>query len=399
MLCFVLGVVGFFCVLLVNSDEEWSSSFWVLDPGTTKTTTSHDKRTSPPSSRYLAPFTNAAPCDHQNGDYTCTVHQPTPFEVPEQATQLVCDDAAVCLTTLHGLKEDPNQDRSIGISVVDNRNQQQKLLVAGLFDGHGMDGHHVSQFAMDQLPWRILANYWTNRHTTKNGTEEVERLFADCDNFLLDQTPFLGGSTGIVLLATAHNVYWASVGDSTGFLVEWPSGRIVSSVPAHKPNQPLERQRIEQHGGTVVDPPPGTPFSARAQYEEQFPDDPTMIGLVTLAMSRSLGDRGGKINARTQQRRPIVIPTPWTETVALADDNDQQYFAILATDGLMDMLPSPEYVVTTLGKALYYESNNDDNNVVGRVAAQLVQQASARWHAESMGQYRDDITLTVYKLR
>lgn len=77
---------------------------------------------------------------------------------------------------------------------------------------------------------------------------------------------------------------------------------------------------------------------------------------------------------------------------------DNQFFAVVASDGLYDMI-SPDAVVEYLGRSLY--GRGIKNNVSPMEACErLIREASRLWAQSSNGgmMYRDDITIGVSNL-
>mmetsp|Transcript_24060 Transcript_24060/g.58902 ORF Transcript_24060/g.58902 Transcript_24060/m.58902 type:complete len:137 (+) Transcript_24060:526-936(+) len=128
--------------------------------------------------------------------------------------------------------------------------------------------------------------------------------------------------------------------------------------------------RIEKMGGFVT-PPPEPGLSARVWLDV----DCTQIGL---AMARSLGDHAVK---------PIgVIAEP---VVTIHDVRPEDDFVILATDGVWEFISSDE--------AVQLVARNLASGATKACQA-LIEAAAAKWHDEE-GDYRDDITALVVRLR
>ncbi|KAL3815987.1 hypothetical protein ACHAXA_005196 [Cyclostephanos tholiformis] len=126
-----------------------------------------------------------------------------------------------------------------------------------------------------------------------------------------------GGSRSIVV---------ANVGDSRAVLCR--AGRAMDLTRDHKPNDDVERRRIEGRGGTVewcgeVDDATGRPVRGAGVYRING----------NLALSRSIGDRA---------ERPWVIGT--ADIFHHVIDEDDDAFVLLATDGLFDVMSSREAV-------------------------------------------------------
>ena len=357
------------------------------------------------------------------------------------------------MMTLRGAKghDAPNQDRSVVLqhsvasfdddinannNINNNNNNNDWTMLAALFDGHGELGHVASQIAIHELPLHLAAaakNIQSGDNNNNNGLQqEVQQLFTsaylELDNGPLADIP-RAGTTAVTVLQQGHRVHLASAGDSTAVLVQWLGGggvqndprpwyyrqwfsflgrrrrsntltttsttsaaagqrrppyQILARAVQHKPGDPRERARIEAAGGVVH-----IPFDASQTSRVVYPvhDDATGFTMqMALAMSRSLGDRDGK-------QLGVVIADPDVVTVDLNDhmsvDHHQGFFVVLASDGVADMVPI-EDVIVSLGMALYNEGD-DLHTAVQDILTTSVE----RWGAATGHMYRDDMSLIV----
>jgi serine/threonine protein phosphatase PrpC len=123
----------------------------------------------------------------------------------------------------------------------------------GLFDGHGSNGHVVSQYCIYEFPKRLLNVIVNNKNdnslTNKEGIPKVlQQIFLDIDHSL----PKLEGSgtTGISIWKRQDSLYISNVGDSQAFVASYDAStgkhvKILYETKPHKPNDPKERARIE----------------------------------------------------------------------------------------------------------------------------------------------------------
>lgn len=296
-------------------------------------------------------------------------------------------DAHQAVITRCGFKSqkvaNKNQDRLLIISPfwITNHPSTPPLLV-GLFDGHGVDGEVVAQFASLQLP-RVLAQQLENvsLHSEQHVKQAISGTIVDIDK----NTPAAAssGSTAIVILKLGFKLYIANTGDSTAFVAAYDpsSGQVdvVYETTQHKPDHPEERERIEKAGGTVTEGT-GKMHSSRVI----IPFGKRAIGL---AMSRSIGDRGGADVG--------VIAEPTIDVIPLEEvskSGSLQLFAVAATDGIFDFI-TPQEVADFLSRAMYTEPSTS----LLIACEQLIVRASLMW--KRMGQhYRDDISIAVTKL-
>jgi len=139
------------------------------------------------------------------------------------------------------------------------------------------------------------------------------------------------GSTALAVVIHEHiddgtrSIVSANVGDSRAVLSR--NGMAIDLTKDHKPNDGMERERIESLGGTVdwcgaVDSQ-GQPLEQTGVYRING----------NLALSRAIGDRS---------ERPWVSNSVDIAHCTIDEDNDS--FVLLATDGLFDVMTSQEAV-------------------------------------------------------
>jgi serine/threonine protein phosphatase PrpC len=153
----------------------------------------------------------------------------------------------------------------------------------------------------------------------------------------------------------------ANIGDSRAVLSRNKSS--VDLTRDHKPNDRMERKRIDAAGGSVewdglVDVK-GDPFPGTGMYRVNG----------SLTLSRAIGDRFA---------RPAVTAEPDIIVWPLQDETDD--FVVLATDGLWDVMSSSEVV-----SFIHSLMNSEDGD---SIATMLVEEALRR------GSY-DNISVTI----
>eukprot|EP00397_Hematodinium_sp_SG-2012_P026741 GEMP01028050.1.p1 GENE.GEMP01028050.1~~GEMP01028050.1.p1 ORF type:complete len:577 (+),score=94.47 GEMP01028050.1:126-1856(+) len=125
----------------------------------------------------------------------------------------------------------------------------------GVFDGHGAYGHVVSDFVKEILPKLFL------RHSKRVTEPEValQESFTSCQKLIDAQTKarlmdaITSGTTATLVYRPCHEKYMivAHVGNSLASLI-CKGKRVVSLTQGHRPDDQLERHRIENCGGAVV---------------------------------------------------------------------------------------------------------------------------------------------------
>lgn len=188
------------------------------------------------------------------------------------------------------------------------------------------------------------------------------------------------GCTCVAVYVRDTKLYVANVGDSRAVMAYKPlinAGESSSSSSSasvelplvaknlsrdHKPDDPIEMERIVRMGGFVC-PPQEEGLSARVYLDPDF----TMIGL---AMGRSIGDHAVKSVG--------VIADP---EVLEFDVDPADQFMIMASDGVWEFISSQE--------AVDIVSKNLQEGAPAACQA-LIEEAASRWR-DFEGDYRDDV--------
>lgn len=268
--------------------------------------------------------------------------------------------------SVHRVTKPNNQDTAFAMEI-------KGWYLLGVCDGHGLQGHFVSNFLKANFPKSIFEAIHCQdvQHPTDlpvlalkyaygRAVRTLRESNIDCSN---------SGSTCITVLIRDNTVTCGNVGDSRAVLGRKISG-IWTSVPLsvdHKPEMRAEYDRIVKAGGEVTiskivhSGPPrvylkGAPFPG-------------------LAMSRSMGDDFAKGLG--------VTSDPDLTTTRLSKDDK---FLILASDGVWEFLTNQE-AVQIVGE---FAEERDP----GKGANALVREAQRRWTALDGGMV-DDITAIV----
>ncbi|KAL3781934.1 hypothetical protein HJC23_011439 [Cyclotella cryptica] len=284
-----------------------------------------------------------------------------------------------------------NQDRAVLINPfspveVEIRDHQgsyepRNNFLMGIFDGHDSAGGAVAEFAMTEIPLR-LANKLNRAVSTQQngpmfnstvGQNKVKSALIQAHNEVDEALPsnqaMAGGCTANVILRLGSTLYMSNTGDSYSYLVTYtppidglkfdnntePTGtgdlqpHLQGSIIIHhenikhKPHLPIEKLRIESHGGRIHIPPT-YPMGSRVIVKSSVHNED-----VGLAMSRSIGD--------SEWTKVGVIPVPDIETVDLIElfakmGENSKLFAVVASDGLFDNR-KVEFVTKHLASAMF----------------------------------------------
>eukprot|EP00578_Thalassiosira_sp_NH16_P007660 CAMPEP_0181117184 /NCGR_PEP_ID=MMETSP1071-20121207/22368_1 /TAXON_ID=35127 /ORGANISM="Thalassiosira sp., Strain NH16" /LENGTH=257 /DNA_ID=CAMNT_0023201517 /DNA_START=485 /DNA_END=1255 /DNA_ORIENTATION=+ len=217
--------------------------------------------------------------------------------------------------------------------------------------------------------------------------------------------PMYSGTTACVVLLRNNKLYISNCGDSRAVLATRRdnsndtdrNGAVdanesendettpmsanhhnLTTVPLsidQNPDSPGEQDRILSSGG-YVSPPPEPGLSSRVWLDAAH----TQIGL---AMARSIGDHAVKGVG--------VIAEPVVQTHEVKEVDE---FVIVASDGVWEFISSEDAVEIVAGHL--YEEGQDGGASVACEA--LIKAASEKWH-EHEGNYRDDITAIVIRLK
>ena len=242
----------------------------------------------------------------------------------------------------------------------------QEQFFLGVCDGHGTNGHLVSEYISNNLP-----NYLKD-----TSDESIINSFNLTNNSLINNPKIdcsLSGSTCTTLIINLEKIICANLGDSRAVLGKYENGiyTAINLSQDHKPNNPIEMKRILINGGRI-----------KPYYDEELKQylGPERVWLKNseipgLAMTRSIGDNVAHSVG--------VISEP---EIVKYEFNGNEKFIILASDGIWEYIDSDECVNIIKD---FYENNMD---AIGALNS-LVKEAFNRW--KNMEDSIDDITAIV----
>ena len=247
-----------------------------------------------------------------------------------------------------------NQDSSIA------KSHSSTEYSFGVFDGHGPDGHFVSQ---------AIKQYFESQPSTNlSSKENLTLTFNSLSKFIQSQKSFdvfNSGSTCVFVHITSNKIICGNCGDSRAIIISGVSNNVIQLSHDHKPELPEERKRIEQSGGRVDRVYGMGPYRVWMK-NENYPG---------LAMSRSIGD--GIAHNIGVSDLPEIIEFEIDKVKPLA--------LIVASDGVWEFMTN-EDVKNEISKFLY--SSDSDS-----CAKSICEKARNFW--EKNGIYCDDITAVV----
>lgn len=283
----------------------------------------------------------------------------------------------VFFTCNKGLKpESPNQD-SFMCAV-----NPKKWGLYGVFDGHGPNGHDVSDFAVKKLVMKFLAE----ANFEGNPGPAFTKAFTQCqvDIEAAKSDGLDASSSGSTCTMVFHNIETdklciAHVGDSRAVLYDGKTVgklKVVHETEDHKPNLPGEKARIEKMGGRVV-------FDGYYNYRV-FAKAGMYPGL---NMSRALGDV-------VAHKEAGLTAEPELKEIDLAPlrEKSEQLTLVIASDGVWEFIKSedaPNFLCTKDSKAL--DVNPD-------TVKALAKKSWDSWMEDSDNEISDDISVVAVLL-
>ena len=278
-----------------------------------------------------------------------------------------------------------NQDTLVSIT---NINKIKDFNIFGVLDGHGVDGHHVSNYASEFIPSQIINNPEIKelsdpeliyQKLKENNCQIITEAFLTCDEQLKNAEfdAFGSGSTCILIIHIGQHILCANVGDSRA-LVAYDDNKEDQELNYleqaqlsidYKPDLEEEKNRILLSGGVVE------------QMQNQFGEGvgPYRVWVKGedypgLAMSRSIGDLKGKTIG--------VISEPG---ILEYDVNETTKFVVIASDGVWEFLRNE--TVLEIGKEFYI------NNDTSALCHKIVDTSVSVWQEKDV--VVDDITVVV----
>jgi len=247
-----------------------------------------------------------------------------------------------------------NQDSYIVLTRVNNLKEYN---IFGVLDGHGTEGHLVSQFVSQYMQREFQTHPSLEKlkdiekiysTLSSNDFELIKNIFINADLTLKDKKidSRTSGTTCVLVIQVGEHIICANTGDSRAVLVfdEKNDDKLnfIKVFPLSidsKPEIPAEKERIIQAGGSVEKiinkyGQPAGPFRVWAKNKD-YPG---------LAMSRSIGDFNGKSVG--------LIPDP-----EIIECNLSIYskYIIICSDGVWEFLSNDDAM--NIGKKYYLENN------------------------------------------
>ena len=276
--------------------------------------------------------------------------------------------------------EEPKENNQDNYFIYKNFMNKKDYIYMSVCDGHGVEGHFVSDFIKETLPHDMSENLKNKNILTENEKEKAEiyqiikETFIMANEKLVDNeeiNSLFSGSTCVSLIYTPEKLIVPNIGDSRAVLgrlidKETNEYKAIDLSRDHKPTEKDEAQRIIENDGRIQ------PFTEDGEFvgpervwikEEEVPG---------LAMTRSFGDRVAATVG--------VMSEPEIKEFKF-EEGDK--FMIIASDGIWEFISSQECI--NIIKGFY-----DKNDLKG-CCEYLYQESSKRWLKEE--EVIDDTTL------
>jgi serine/threonine protein phosphatase PrpC len=250
-----------------------------------------------------------------------------------------------------------NQDSYI--IKLDKNNNHEDEYTFGVFDGHGSEGHLVSQ---------AIKQFFTNcSYFDFNTKSLIFQIFSSLSNIINNSQYFdsIGsGSTVVLVHINPEKIISINCGDSRAILIT-KNKNIISLTRDHKPELADERERIEASGGRIDKIYGMGPYRVWFKNED-YPG---------LAMSRSIGDK--------LAHKVGVSDVPEIKEFNISDVDPLAI--VVASDGVWEFMSNEE--VRNL--VMNYAYSKDAN----LCAKTIVEKARVVW--QGTGYAIDDITCVI----
>ena len=302
----------------------------------------------------------------------------TPINIKKKVRKLIKDILPYTHVGFDG--EEPKENNQDNYFIYKNFMNNKDYIYMSVCDGHGIEGHLVSDFIKETLPYDMSENLKNLDILTKDEIEKnklyqiIKETFIIANEKLVDNeeiNSLFSGSTCVSVIYTPEKLIVPNIGDSRAVLgrlinKENNEYKAINLSRDHKPTEKDEAQRIIENNGRIK------PFTEDGEFvgpervwimEEEVPG---------LAMTRSFGDRVAATVG--------VMSEPEIKEFDF-DENDK--FMIIASDGIWEFISSQECI--NIIKDFY-----DKNDLKG-CCEFLYQESSKRWLKEE--EVIDDTTL------
>jgi integrin-linked kinase-associated serine/threonine phosphatase 2C len=261
----------------------------------------------------------------------------------EQGTRKTMEDQH---TALCGADAAPNTPSGESVAALN-------IPFFGVYDGHG--GKQCAEFLREKLHGYILGHDAVVSDTELAVKESVARV----ENDFMERCRaerIESGSTCALALIVNGQLVTGNVGDSE--IVLSRAGEVVLLSTKHQLSNPSEVERVKECGGRI--------YHSRVGHPKFNPQ------LVSLAVSRAIGDAGFKLDEYTDGKSSGVIADASTCTTALHDEDE---FFVIGCDGLWDVMTYTD-CVEFCTKLLQAEGDTTSQSISEALVTEALQRGS-----------------------
>jgi len=273
--------------------------------------------------------------------------------------------------------KEPKENNQDNYFIFKNFADNKDYIYLSVCDGHGMEGHFVSEFIKEVLPYYMSENLIKRDILSETDKELIHQIITETfllvNNMLISKeniNSLFSGSTCVSVIYTPQRLIVPNIGDSRAVLGRFDKKtgkyKAIELSRDHKPTEKDEAKRIYENDGRIQ------PFIEDGEFvgpQRVWIKDEEVPGLV---MTRSFGDRVAATVG--------VISEPEIKEFDF-DENDK--YMIIASHGIWEFISSQE-CIDIIQK--YYESND-----LKGCCENLYQESSKRWLKEK--EVIDDTTL------
>ena len=243
-----------------------------------------------------------------------------------------------------------------------------------MYDGHGIKGREASQFAKDEIHKALIKDKEIIKKLSERREAEkyFQKLFTSIQGkFKKRSTDFEASGTCVIgILIVGNHCYIINLGDSRAIIGhnQQSNQKVAYQMSIdHKANRQDEKERIEKNGGYVAMEREGGigPYRVYSKNDEG----------PGLAVSRSLGDIFGH-----------TVGISHIPEVSYKMLEEQDYFILIGSDGIWDVMNSAEvvgYVFEKIEKEITWARQ--------RIVEELVHECRNRW--ELINIYKEKLLL------
>ena len=269
-----------------------------------------------------------------------------------------------------------------------NINKIKDFNIFGVLDGHGTEGHHVSQFSSEYILSQIINHPEIKELTDpeliyqklkENNCQIITEAFLSCDEQLKNAEfdAYNSGSTCNLIIHIGQHILCANVGDSRAIVAydDHPEDEELNYLEEaqlsidYKPEMEEEKNRIILSGGVVEQMK--NQFGEKTGPFRVWVKDQDYPGL---AMSRSIGDLKSKTIG--------VISEPG---ILEYDVNESTKFIVIASDGVWEFMENA--IIKEMAKKHYLQ------NETSPLCHEIVNTSVSLWEKRDV--VVDDITVVV----